>query len=125
MSAFAGALVRLCALQDLGAAVAARRCPLPVSELPDEELAGGPGDAAPLLAAARRECARLRGRLLRAPRGLVELPPRYQRAAVFSLLAGVRLLSLAEDGDLLAAPPRLGLASRLALLAQARWSRTG
>jgi hypothetical protein len=94
---FAGTLVRLHALQNLGAE-----------------------------GAAHRECARLRGRLLRAPRALVEIPPRYRRAAVFALLAGVRLLSLIEDGDgLLTAPPRLGLASRLALLAQAHWFRIG
>lgn len=94
---FAGTLVRLHALQNLGAE-----------------------------RAAHRECARLRGRLLRAPRALVEIPPRYRRAAVFALLAGVRLLSLIEDGDgLLTAPPRMGLASRLALLAQAHWFRIG
>jgi phytoene/squalene synthetase len=124
VNAFAGALLRLHGLQNLGTEVAGRRCPLPLSELPEE-----PGEAPPeaLLAAARRECGRLRSRLLSAPRGLVELPPRYRRAAVFSLLAAVRLLSRIEDGDagLLLAPPRLGLASRLGLLVQARWFRTG
>ncbi len=124
VSAFAGALLRLPALQNLGAERAAGRCPLPLSDLPEVPAEGDPAEAGRLLAAARRECTRLRGRLLLAPRGLVELPPHYRRAAVFSLLAGVRLLSLIEDGDdLLTAPPRLGLAARLALLAQARWFR--
>jgi phytoene/squalene synthetase len=126
VSVFAGALVRLHGLQNLGAEVAGKRCPLPLSELPDAT-GDTPLDPAALLAAARRECGRLRERLLRAPRGLVELPPRYRRAAVFSLLAALRLLSRIEDGDasLLAAPPRLGLPSRLGLLVQARWFRTG
>lgn len=127
VSAFAGALVHLHALQNLGAERAAGRCPLPLPELPDGPAGDGAlPEAGRLLAAAHRECARLRGRLLRAPRALVEMPPRYRRAAVFALLAGVRLLSLIEDGDdLLTAPPHLGLASRLALLAQAHWFRIG
>ncbi len=120
---FAAALVRLYALQNLGPEARANRISIPAAEAPDagDLLA----DPAALLAAARRECQRLRPRLLRAPRGLVDLPPGYRRAAVFSLLAGLRLLSVIEDGgdELLSNPPHLGLLARLALLARARWFR--
>jgi phytoene/squalene synthetase len=118
--AFAGALVRLHVLQNLGPEAASRRLAVPESELPE-------GEESPerLLAAALAECERLRPRLLKAPRGLVELPPGYRRAAMFALLAGLRLLAAIEEGDaaLLDDPPRIGLAGRLALLARARWGR--
>lgn len=122
--AFGGALVRLVVLQNLGPEVAGNRWPLPASELPEGEPGASP-EPGHMLAAVRRECERLRPRLLKAPRGLIELPAGYRRAAMFSLLAGLRLLTLIEDADarLLAAPPRIGLASRLALLARARWLR--
>lgn len=117
----ASALVRLWALQRLGSEVDGRRCPLPVAEV-TEDLDGG-YDAAALLAAARRECQRLRPRLLRAPRGLGDLSQGYRRAAVFSLLAALRLLTEIEDpaADLLKAPPRLGLGTRIGFLLRARW----
>src|ERR1700724_3813 len=116
VSGFAGALVRLHALQHLGAARARGRPPLPADE--GETLAG-----APLGEAHQRECARLRPWLLRAPRGLVELPVPYRRAGVFSLLAALRLLSDVEEAGarLLSAPPRLPPATRIVLLARARW----
>ncbi len=91
----ASALVRLGALQRLGEELGSRRCPLPVSEV--EEGEDGRFDPALLLAAVRRECPRIRSRLLRAPRGLVGLPHGYRRAAVFSLLAALRLLTEIED----------------------------
>jgi phytoene/squalene synthetase len=121
LAAFAAALVRLHALQNLGPEARANRLALPRTEVP----AGGdaPVDPGLLVAAAHRECQRLRPRLLGAPRGLVDLPEGYRRAAVFALLAGLRLLSRIEDGggEILAHPPRLGLLARLALLAQARF----
>jgi len=117
----ASALVRLGALQRLGEETAGRRCPLPASEI--EEGENGHLDPAHLLAVARRECPRIRSRLLRAPRGLVGLPHGYRRAAVFSLLAALRLLTEIEDPetDLLKAPPRLPLGSRIGFLLRARW----
>ena len=117
----ASALVRLGALQRLGEETAGRRCPLPASEVAEGE--DGRLDPAHLLAAARRECPRIRSRLLRAPRGLVGLPHGYRRAAVFSLLAALRLLTEIEDPetDLLKAPPRLPLGARIGLLMRARW----
>jgi phytoene/squalene synthetase len=117
----ASALVRLGALQRLGEETAGRRCPLPASEV--EEGEDGCLDLARLLAATRRECPRIRSRLLRAPRGLVGLPHGYRRAAVFSLLAALRLLTEIEDPetDLLKAPPRLPLGARIGLLMRARW----
>ncbi|HEY2289954.1 MAG TPA: squalene/phytoene synthase family protein [Thermoanaerobaculia bacterium] len=117
----ASALVRLGALQRLGEETAGRRCPLPASEAAEGE--DGHLDPARLLAAARRECPRIRSRLLRAPRGLVGLPHGYRRAAVFSLLAALRLLTEIEDTetDLLKAPPRLSLGARIGLLMRARW----
>jgi phytoene/squalene synthetase len=117
----ASALVRLRALQHLGAEVAGHRCPLPSSEVGEGD--DGRLDPERLLAAARRECQRLRSRLLRAPRGLTDLPQGYRRAAVFSLLAALHLLSEIEDGDatLLQTPPRLGVGSRIAFLLRARW----
>jgi hypothetical protein len=123
LAAFGGALLRVHALQNLVPESGRNRCPLPESDLPtDFEAPPTPGR---LLAAAQKECQRLRPRLLKAPRGLVELTARYRRAAVFSLLAALKLLVLIEDGgtDLLTAPPRLGLFARLGLLARARWVR--
>ncbi|MFL6202676.1 MAG: hypothetical protein ACJ76J_26185 [Thermoanaerobaculia bacterium] len=123
VNAFAGALVRLRSLQSLGSEVQGKRNPLAVSEMPDDWT----GDASPqrFFEAAQRECLRLRPRLLRAPRGLLDLPAGYRRAAVFCLLASLRLLTQIEDGDagLLETPPQLGVMSRLGLLARARWFR--
>jgi phytoene/squalene synthetase len=121
VDALASALVRLGTLQRLGEELASKRCPLPVSEVPED--ADGRCDSAQLLAAARRECSRIRSRLLRAPRGLASLPHGYRRAAVFSLLAALRLLTEIEDPeiDLLKAPPRLALNSRIGFLLRARW----
>jgi phytoene/squalene synthetase len=116
----AGALIRLHALQSLGEEVRHHHVPLPVSEL------DRPDDKAALLAAVRRECARLRSRLLRSPRGLLELPRGYRRAAVYSLLAALRLLSdieMRDEATVLAAPRRLGLLSRVGFLVRARWLR--
>jgi len=116
VSGFAGALVRLHALQRLGAALARGDCPLPADE-------GQPLAEEALGAAVQRECARLRPWLLRAPRGLLELPTAYRRAGVFSLLAGLRLLSEIEEAGarVLSAPPHLPAAARIGLLARARW----
>jgi len=116
VNGFGGALIRLHALQHLGAALARGRCPLPEDE-------GQGGMDAALGEAVQRECARLRPRLLRAPRGLIELPAAYRRAGVFSLLAGLRLLSEIEEAGagVLAAPPHLSPATRIGLLARARW----
>jgi phytoene/squalene synthetase len=117
----ASALVRLGALQRLGEEIGSKRCPLPASEVPED--ADGRCNTAHLLAATRRECSRIRSRLLRAPRGLAGLPHGYRRAAVFSLLAALRLLTEIEDPeiDLLKAPPRLALGSRIGFLLRARW----
>jgi phytoene/squalene synthetase len=73
--------------------------------------------------ALQRECARLRPRLLRAPRGLVELPAHYRRAGIFCLLVALRLLSQVEEagGSPLAAPPRLSPGTRIGMLLRARW----
>lgn len=116
---FLGALMRLRTLQLVGAEARHNRWAIPVSELPPSE---GPPDPQRLLAAVHDECARLRLRLMRAPRGLVELPPRYRRAAFFCLLASLRILTGLEDGgtEVLEAPPQLGLSSRIGLLARAR-----
>jgi phytoene/squalene synthetase len=116
VSGFAGALVRLHALQHLGAALVRGRCPLPADE-------GEPLVGEALGEAVQRECARLRPWLLRAPRGLVELPLPYRRAGVFSLLAALRLLADVEEAGarVLTAPPHLPPAMRIVLLARARW----
>ncbi len=118
VNGFAGALIRLRALQGLGAALARGDSPFPADEH---------RGSVELVDAIGRECARLRPPLLRAPRGLVELPAAYRRAGVFSLLAALRLLSEIEDAAprLAAAPPHLGMATRLGLLARARWLRPG
>lgn len=123
VNAFAGALVRLRSLQNLGSEVQGKRIPLALSELPDDW--GEDPSPQRLFEAAQRECLRLRPRLLRAPRGLLDLPAGHRRAAVFCLLASLRLLTQIEDGDagLLETPPQLGVMSRLGLLARARWFR--
>jgi hypothetical protein len=115
VNVFAGALIRLRSLQGLGAALASGRCPLA-----EEDECRTPAE---LEGAIGRECARLRPRLLRAPRGLVELPTAYRRAGVFALLAALRLLSEIEElgPRLVAAPPHLGMTTRIGLLARARW----
>jgi hypothetical protein len=127
VSAFAGALVRLRSLQSLGSEVQGRRNPLAVSELPDDWSADGElrTDPRRLIEAAQRECARLRPRLMRAPRGLIDLPSGYRRGAVFCLLASLHLLTGIEEGDetLLATPTQLGVLARLTLLARARFFR--
>jgi phytoene/squalene synthetase len=117
----ASALVRLWSLQHLGDEVDRRRCPLPASEVPEGE--PGQWDRAQLAESARRECARLRGRFLKAPRGLADLPHGYRRAAVFSLLAALRLLTEIEDPerDVLATPLHLGVGARIGFLLRARW----
>ena len=117
----ASALVRLGALQRLGGEVSQNLCPLPASEVRPGK--NGRFEPEQILEAARRECQRLRSRLLRAPRGLVGLPHGYRRAAVFSLLAALRLLTEIEDKetDLLNAPPKLGVGSRIGFLLRARW----
>jgi len=117
----ASALVRLGSLQRLGEEIHRGRCPLPASEVGEGD--DGRPDPAQLLAAVRRECQRLRSHLLRAPRGLVDLPRGYRRAAVFSLLAALRLLTEVEDPatELLQAPPHLGIGARIGLLLRARW----
>lgn len=128
VSDFLGALVRLRTLQRVGAEVGRNRWPIPASELPDDGSAtGGRPDPRSLLDAVHRECARLRHRLMRAPRGLVELPSGYRRAAVFCLLASLRLLTGLEDGgpEVLKAPPQLGVLARIGLLARARWLSKG
>ena len=59
------------------------------------------------------------------PAACSDLPHGYRRAAVFSLLAALRLLTEIEDpeADLLNAPPRLGVGSRLGFLLRARLGR--
>jgi phytoene/squalene synthetase len=119
------ALLRLQLLRRLGTEIAAHRCPLPAEEIaphPDR-----PPATAELELAVRRECSRLRPRLLRAPRGLVELPDGYRRAGLFASLAAVHFLSDLEDGEAspLAEPPRLPTAKRVALLLRARWGQPG
>jgi phytoene/squalene synthetase len=124
VSAFLGALVRIRTLQTLGAEIDRNRYPVAVSELPDSwSTTGGRPDPQSVVLAVQRECARLRPRLLRAPRGLVDLPPSYRRASIFCLLAALRLLTGIEDSEagLLTAPPQLGLFARLGMLTRARW----
>ena len=157
VNGFAGALIRLHALQHLGEAVARGHSPLPDDAGPvgpplgetdwtltQEAFPGGPSPAGATLSpagsalgetasarrpppagadagaavavAVERECARLRPRLLRAPRGLVELPAAYRRAGMFALLAALRLLSEIEG-----AGHGLLTATRIGLLARARW----
>jgi len=133
VGAFLAALVRIRTLQSLGAEIDRNRFPVAESELPDDwsirggdrEGRGGRPDPQRVAVVAQRECARLRPRLLRAPRGLVALPAGYRRAAIFGLLAALRLASGIEDkeGDLLASPPQIGLVARLGLLTRARWFR--
>jgi phytoene/squalene synthetase len=124
VSSFLGALVRIRTLQALGTEIDRNRYPLAESELPDDwSVVGGRPDPQRLAAVVRQECARLRPRLLRAPRGLVELPPGYRRGSIFCLLAALRLVTGIEDSetDLLTAPPQIKLLARLGMLTRARW----
>ncbi|HXU33079.1 MAG TPA: hypothetical protein VN851_21135, partial [Thermoanaerobaculia bacterium] len=78
-----------------------------------------------LLAALRRECARLRPLLLRGARGLAQLPAGSRQSVAFALLAALRMLTLLEEADetLLRKPPQIGVLARLGLLIRARWLR--
>jgi phytoene/squalene synthetase len=123
VNSFGGALIRLRALQRVGQALASGYCPLPEDEWP---VPAGPPQAGALLTlveAVERECRRLRPCLLRAPRGLIELPAAYRRAGVFALLAALRLLSEIEEAGagLLTAAPHLRTSTRVGLLVRARW----
>lgn len=104
---FTGALVRLSLLQNLGAHLAAGRCPLPSSELPTP---GPRPDLRATVRAVRNECRELRRQLLGVAPALVDLPAGYDKACTFLLLAALRLLSELEeaDSDFLDRPPRLG-----------------
>jgi phytoene/squalene synthetase len=129
VSAFLGALLRIRVLQTLGAELDRNRHPIAASELPDtwSITPKGRPDPQRVVDVVRRECARLRPLLLRAPRGLVDLPAGYRRGSIYCLLASLRLLTAIEESatDLLTAPPQLGLTARLGLLLRARWFRMG
>jgi hypothetical protein len=117
VASFGGALLCLDGLQRLGAATEPPHCPLPAAT--QRALVAEPRR---LLPEVRQECARLRPRLLRAPRGLVELPAPYRRAGAFCLHVALRLLSeLEEKGPAPAARRRLGTLTRVTLLVRARW----
>lgn len=124
VSVFTAALVRLRSLQNLGSEIEGRRNPLALSEMPEDWQSSQPAPRQ-LLEAAKRECGRLRPRLLRAPRGLLDLPSGYRHAAVFCLLAALHLLTKIEQSgeELLRTPPQIGIVTRLGLLARARWFR--
>ncbi|HYN19887.1 MAG TPA: squalene/phytoene synthase family protein [Thermoanaerobaculia bacterium] len=126
VNAFTVALVRLRSLQSLGSEIEGRRNPFPLSEMPEEWQSSEPAPRQ-LLEAAKRECGRIRPRLLRAPRGLLDLPGGYRHAAVFCLLAALHLLTKIEQSgeELLRTPPQIGIVARLALLLRARWFRVG
>jgi phytoene/squalene synthetase len=127
VSGFVGALARLSALrrggfeglqEDQGVKKKAKE-----DEDEDEEQEQEEKEEKKAAVALQRECARLRPRLLRAPRGLVELPAHYRRAGIFCLLVALRLLSQVEEagGSPLAAPPRLSPGTRIGMLLRARW----
>ncbi|HEV7672283.1 MAG TPA: squalene/phytoene synthase family protein [Thermoanaerobaculia bacterium] len=123
IEALGASLIRLDRLQRLGSETAAGRCPLPWAET--EGMASTRPAEPSLLAAARKECARLRVLFLGGARGLPALPAGYRQSVAYALFAGLALLSQIEeaDGNLLVAPPRIGLRARLGLLARARWLR--
>jgi len=120
---FAGALLRLALLQRLGAELDAGRCCLALEDLGDD-VSGGSAkpDLRQIVAAVRGQCQRLRPDLLAIGKALADLPPAYQQAATYLLLAGLRLLAELEETDspFLADPPRLGRVTRLLLLLRAR-----
>lgn len=123
IEALGAGLIRLHRLQQLGGETTAGRCPLPRAEV---------GDAAPhppaeslLLAAAHKECGRLRPLFLGGARGLPALPAGFRQTVAYALFAGLSLLSQIEeaDGRLLKTPPRIGLRARIGLIVRARWLR--
>lgn len=120
---FAGALLRLALLQRLGAELDAGRCCLALEDLEDD-VSGGSAkpDLRQIVAAVRGQCQRLRPDLLAIGKALADLPPVYQQAATYLLLAGLRLLAELEETDspFLADPPRIGRVTRMLLLLRAR-----
>jgi phytoene/squalene synthetase len=123
IEALGAGLIRLHRLQQLGSETAAGRCPLPRAEV---------GEAAPippaeplLLAAAKKECGRLRALFLGGARGLPALPAGVRQTTAYALFAGLALLSQIEeaDGSLLVTPPKIGLRTRIGLIVRARWLR--
>jgi phytoene/squalene synthetase len=127
LAAFGAALVRLAGLQHLGGALARSRWPLAASELPAPETGPAGQPPAGVLAAVERECRSLRPRLLRAAHAVADLDVAWRRAALFALLAALSLLGRLEGAgtEILAGPPRLGVAARLSLLLRARWGKMG
>ncbi len=123
IEALGAGLIRLHRLQQLGSETAAGRCPLARSEVGDA--APRPPEESTLLAAAHKECARLRPLFLGGARGLPALSAGYRQSVAYSLFAGLALLSQIEEAEatLLVTPPRIGLRARIGLLARARWLR--
>ncbi len=123
IEALGAGLIRLHRLQQLGSETAAGRCPLPRTEVDDA--ASHPPKDEILLAAAHKECARLRPLFLGGARGLPALPAGFRQTVAYALFAGLSLLSQIEeaDGSLLITPPRIGLRERIGLIVRARWLR--
>ncbi len=119
---FAAALVRLRRLQELGDGMRRGQAGLAREELPEAWELGRPVSPLELATAARRETERLRPALAKARRALARLPEPWRPAARYALLAARRLVGRIEARGprVVERPPRLGVASRLALLLRAR-----
>lgn len=120
---FAGALLRLALLRNLGAELDAGRCSLALEDLRgDMAQASAKPDLRQIVLAVRGQCQRLRPDLLAVGKALADLPGPYRRAASYLLLAGLRLLAELEDADslFLTDPPKIGRATRWRLLLRAR-----
>jgi phytoene/squalene synthetase len=119
----AAALLRIHSLRMLAEDLRRHQARLPVSDLPETWETPTDGDLELLGRAVRAECDRIRPLLLRSARAVPDLPQPYRRSGKYLLLAGIRLLNVLEDtgSALRRESPRLGAASRLALLTRACW----
>lgn len=114
------ALIRLRALLGLGDAIRRDHAALPTSELPSRGDLRQSMDRAGLDAAVRAELVRLRPAL--EVRCAAAAAPPFRAGVRYLRLAGLALADrvAAVGPDVVSAPPRLGLATRLGLLVRAR-----
>ena len=125
LDAFAAALLRIRALQDLTHSLRRHQAPLPVDELTDAWDPESSIDSGQVERAITTECRRIRALLADSGQALSEAPPPLRPAAAYLWLAALRLLTDIEKRGvgILERPPRLGLLSRLGLLMRARFAR--
>ncbi len=122
LESFAAALLRVHALQNLGASLRRHQAHLPTEELPEAWHAGDQPDRHSLTEIVRKECRRI-SRLFVAAHMPAAIPENYRAAGRYLQAAARRLLRQCErrGASIISTPPSLGVVTRLTLLLHARW----